>query len=1099
MLRKVSKVFLAAAILAAGVALMGQSPMAQTSAPKLYQAMRWRQIGPFRAGRVTAVAGIAGNAATYYMGTPGGGLWKTIDGGVIWTPIFDQVRGTSSIGAVSVAPSDPNVIYVGTGDVSMVGGSVNFGDGVYKSTNAGKTWQRIGLEETEHIGNLFIDPHDPNTVVVAALGRTYSKNAQRGIFKTRDGGRTWKRTLAKDDVTGAVDLAFAPGNPQVGYAALMEHYTRPGARAAIESTGTAGVYKTTDGGDTWTQLTEGLPGGRLGRIGVATDSTGQTVFAIVAGGGGGTGGAQAGGLYKSTDAGAHWTRSTQDSRVTGSGYFSRVFLDPKNPNVVYVAQTSLYRSEDGGKTFVSYKGAPGGDDNHALWIDPADSNRMIMASDQGATISMDGGKSWSSWYNQPTGQIYHLSTDNKYPYWVYGTQQDSGSVATLSRGDYGAITFMDWDPVGGYEFGYIIPDPLNNNLVYAGGPSRGLVRINRTNRQVATVSPSVGRGGTQYRFATNPPLAFSPQDGHVLYMGTQMLLETRDAGVHWKALGGDLTERKDAAPSATDSAATAPQSPGQVGAAPARARAQEQQETIAPAQRGAINCFLPSPVAAGEIWVGTNNGLIQLTRDNGAHWEDVTPPGLTATTQISIIEPSHFDANTAYAAIDRHEENDFQAHLYRTHDAGKTWQETSNGFAPGDFARVVREDPQRKGLLYAGTENAAYVSFDEGDHWTSLQLNMPVTSIRDLVVHGDDLVAATYGRAFWVLDDVTPLRQMDSKTAATSALLFRPGKALRVRYDLNQDTPIPPDLPAGENPPAGAIIDFYLNSTPGQDITLGIYDNAGKLVREYSTKAEAAAEPEPPLNVPDYWVGHPEPLTRNAGENRFVWDLRYSAPPVLRHEYPISALYGNTPGLPLGAMATPGNYKVRLTVNGRSYEQPLTVAMDPRVDVSSEALNQQLELEQKVIGLVADSFQFYKKAVSFRQLLAGDQKELEKNPASAQALAALQEFDQKAMRLQGSDGGRGAGGGGGRGAAQAPAFAALNRTLGSLASVVDGQDAAPTAAMETAYEGDCKELETAVTNWNTLMKTDLANLNGELAKAKLSPVSAQALPAVTCK
>jgi photosystem II stability/assembly factor-like uncharacterized protein len=1090
-MHQLSKPFAALALLAAAFGLC-----AQPFTPKLYQAMRWRQIGPFRAGRVTAVAGIPGNAAIYYMGTPGGGLWKTIDGGVVWFPIFDRIRSTSSIGAVSVAPSNPNIVYVGTGDVSMVGGSVNFGDGVYKSTDAGKTWQHIGLEETEHIGNLWIDPRDPNTVVVAALGRTYSKNAQRGIFKTTDGGKTWRQTLAKDDVTGAVDLAFAPGNPKVGYCAIMEHYTRPGARAAIESTGTAGVYKTTDGGDTWTQLTEGLPGGRLGRIGVATDISGQTVFAIVAGGGfgGGGGAAGSGGLYKSADGGAHWTRSTPDTRITGSGYFSRVFLDPRNSNVVYVAQTSLYRSDDGGKTFSSYKGAPGGDDNHALWIDPLDSDRMMMASDQGGTISMDGGKSWSSWYNQPTGQIYHLSTDNRYPYWVYGTQQDSGSVGTLSRGDYGAITFMDWDPVGGYEFGYIVPDPLNNNLVYAGGPSRGLVRIDRTNRQVATVSPAVGRGVNEYRMATNPPLAFSPQDGHVLYMGAQMLLETRDAGVHWKAISPDLTARKEPPP-ASEAAAGAPAQPG----LPARPRAQEQQETIAPMNRAAINAFTPSPVAAGEIWVGTNNGIIQLTKDNGAHWQDVSPAGFAATTQISIVEASHFDANTAYAAVDRHEENDFRAHFYRTRDAGKTWQEISNGFADGDFARVVREDPQRKGLLYAGTENAAYVSFDEGDHWTSLQLNMPVSSVRDLVIHGDDLVAATYGRAFWVLDDVTPLRQIDGKTGATSALLFRPEKALRVRLDLNQDTPIPPDMPAGENPPNGAIIDFYLNAMPSQDVTMGIYDNAGKLVREYSTKPEAEHDPEPPLNVPDYWVGHPEPLTRNAGENRFVWDLRYAAPPVLRHEYPISALYANTPGLPLGAMVTPGAYKVRLTVNGRSYEQPLTVSMDPRVDVSNEALAQQLDLEQKIIGLVADSYQFYKKAVAFRQLLAGDQKELEKNPTAAAVVTALKEFDQKAARLQGADGGRGGGGGGGRGGTQSPAFAALNRTLGSLASVVDGQDAAPIPVMQTAYEGDCKELVTAVTNWNALMKTDLANLNSELTKQNLSPVAGQPMPTPVCK
>ncbi|HTS78320.1 MAG TPA: hypothetical protein VMG40_19080 [Bryobacteraceae bacterium] len=1064
--------------------------VAQPIDSSLYRAMRWRQIGPFRAGRATAVTGIAGNPAVYYMGTPGGGLWKTVDGGQVWKPISDSVR-ISSIGAVAVAPSNPDIVYMGTGDVSMVGGSVNMGDGVYKSLDAGKTWQHIGLNETEHIGNLWIDPHNPDIVLVAALGRTYSKNPERGVFKTTDGGKTWRKVLYKDDITGAVDLVFAPENPKIGYAALWEHYTAPGVRAAIESSGFAGVYKTTDAGDTWTHLTDGLPTGRLGRIGVATSADGAKVFAIVAGAGGfggGGGGRAAGGLYRSDDAGAHWTKITQDPRIQGSGYFSRVFLDPKNSDIVYVAQTSLYRSTDGGRTFDSYKGAPGGDDNHALWIDPTDSNRMMMASDQGGTISVDGGKTWSSWYNQPTGQIYHLSTDNRYPYWIYGTQQDSGSVGTLSRGDYGEITFMDWDPVGGYEFGYIVPDPLNPTLVYAGGPSRGVVRIDRVNRQVATVSPAVTRD-SPYHVATNPPLGFSPQDPHVFYMGTQFLLETRDGGLHWKAISPDLTTRPDEErPKPPTESAAAP-------ALPQRPRAQEQQETIQPNNRIAINTFAASPVAAGEIWAGTNNGVIQVTRDNGATWQNVSPAGFTALTQISIIEASPFDPATAYAAIDRHDENDFRPHFYRTHDFGKTWQETDSGIPDGCFARVVREDPQRKGLLYAGTENAAFVSFDEGDHWTSLQLNMPTTSIRDLVVHGDDLVAATYGRAFWILDDVTPLRQIGRNVSSAPAFLFRPEKALRVRLDLNQDTPIPPDMPAGDNPPNGAIVDFYLGSQPSQDVTLGIYDSAGALVREYSTKPEPAST-EPPPNVPEYWLAHPEPLTKNRGQNRFVWDLRYAPPPVLRHEYPISALYQNTPGLPLGAIVTPGRYTVRLTVNGRTFEQPLEVAMDPRVDVTPDALNDQLTLERNILDLVASSFDFYKKAVALRQTLAADQKQIERNSGGDAGITAIKDFDRKAQRVQGGEGGFG---GGGRGGRQQPAFASLNRSIGSLASIVDGQDAAPTPVMQSAYEGYCRDLVTAVESWNQLMKADLANLNGELARQKVAALQAAPLTAPSCK
>jgi hypothetical protein len=591
--------------------------------------------------------------------------------------------------------------------------------------------------------------------------------------------------------------------------------------------------------------------------------------------------------------------------------------------------------------------------------------------------------------------------------------------------------------------------------------------------------------------ATNPPLAFSPTDPHVLYLGAQFLLETRDGGIHWKHVSPDLTKRE-AGPAVAE---TAPE-PAQPGLTPpARPRAQEQQETIQPNNRAAINAFSPSPVAAGQIWVGTNNGVIQLTKDGGANWQDVSPPGLAALSQISMVEASHFDAATAYAAVDRHEENDFRAHFYRTHDSGKTWQEASAGIPDGSFARVVREDPVRKGLLYAGTENAAYVSFDEGDHWTSLQLNMPVTSVRDMVVHGDDLVAATYGRAFWILDDVTPLRQIDRTAAAAQTLLFKPEKALRVRLDLNQDTPLPPEMPAGQNPPNGAIIDYYLSSAPAQDIQLAVYDSSGKLVREYSTKPEAAST-EPPPNVPDYWVGHAEQLTKAAGQNRFVWDLRYAAPPVLRHEYPISALFGNTPGLPLGAMVTPGNYRVRLQVGGKTFEQPLVVGMDPRVDVSSEALTQQLDLEKKIIDLVAASYDFYRKALQMRQIIAGDQKELEKH-SSAEAVAALKEFDQKAAKLQGSEGGFG--GGGGRGGRQAPAFAPLNRNLASLATVVDGQDAAPTPVMQTAYEGYCGELASVVKSWNELMKSDLANVNGELGKQNLGPLTAAPLTVPACK
>jgi len=1047
---------------------------AQQFDPSLYGAMRWRQIGPFRAGRVSAVAGIPGDAAVYYMGTPGGGVWKTVDGGVVWTPIFDQER-VASIGAIVVAPSKPEIVYVGTGDVSNVGGAVNQGKGVYKSTDAGKTWQHAGLDDSRHIGAMWVDPHNPDIVVVAALGHTFAPNQERGVFKTTDGGKSWRKVLYKDDTTGAIDVVFAADNSRIGYAALWGHYQKPGAAGGgLDAMNGAGIYKTTDGGDTWSAITgAGLPTGRMGRIGVAVAPGGERVFAIIAA-------TPGSGLYRSDDGGQHWQRSTPDPRITGSGYFSRVFLDPRNPDVVYVAQTSLYRSEDGGRTFASYKGAPGGDDNHALWIDPTNSDRMIMASDQGATISMDRGKSWSSWYNQPTAQIYHLSVDNRFPYWVYGTQQDSGAVATLSRGDYGEITFMDWDPIGGYEFGYIVPDPLNPNIVYSGGPARGLVRIDRSSRQVATISPNVSRNN-DYRMATNPPLAFSPQDPHVFYEGTQFLLETRDAGVHWKAISPDLTLRPGEKPEP-------PAAPEPTADAPAVRPRPETEATVRPPNRSAINAFSPSPVAAGMIWAGTTNGVVQLTTDGGAHWQNVSPPDLSQFAQISMVEASHFDASTAYASVDRHEENDFKPHIYRTRDYGKTWQETVAGIP--DFVRVVREDPARKGLLFAGTETATWVSFDDGDHWGPLELNMPTTSVRDLVIHGSDLVAATYGRSFWILDDITPLRQINRQVAGEQTFLFRPDKALRVRLDLNQDTPLPPEMPAGENPPAGALIDYYLRSAPSQDISLAVYDAAGNLVRQLTSKPEPPSK-EPPPNVPEYWVGHPQPLTRQAGMNRFVWDLHYGPPPVLRHEYAISALFGNTPGLPLGALAVPGKYEVRLTVNGQTFRQPLEIAMDPRVDVADTALAQELTIETKAIDMVAASYEAWHQAALMREAVAVAKKKM------GSEVKALEDFDKKALVLQGGEGGFG--GGGGRGARQRPTFAGLNRNFGSLATTIDGQDAAPTPAMQTAYEDYCKDLATTVAGWNELIKTDLPGVNGELAKQRLAPLPGTVLAAPACK
>jgi photosystem II stability/assembly factor-like uncharacterized protein len=1047
-----------------------------------FAGMKWRSIGPFRAGRVSAVAGIPGNSAVYYMASPGGGVWKTIDGGVVWSPIFDAMK-VASIGAMVVSPSDPNVIYVGTGDVSMVGSAVNMGDGVYKSTDAGRTWANVGLKDTEHIGAMWIDPADPNTVFVAALGKTFARNAERGVFKTSDGGKTWRKVLAGDDEIGAVDVTFDDTDKKIGYATLWHHYCKPGDNTDLINGSSGGaIFKTSDAGETWKKLDgSGLPPGPLSRIGVATAMKGQRVYAVIAGRG-------EGGFYRSDDGGSNWTKSTTDSRVTGSGYFSRVFVDPQHVDTIYVAQTSLYRSVDGGHTFISFKGAPGGDDNHALWIDPLDSTRMIMASDQGATISVDAGKSWSSWYNQPTAQIYHMTTDNRYPYWVFGTQQDSGSVATASRGDYGAITFFDWDPIAAYEFGYIVPNPADSNLVVAGGPGRGLVLVNRANRQVQTISPTIGRGNTTYRTAQNPPIAFSPQDPHTFYWATQFLLATSDNGSHWKPISPDLTER----PGSEAINAKEEQDEKSESTPAKKARTRENSETLAPPNRSAINCFAPSPAAVGQIWAGTTNGLVQLTQDGGATWHVVTPSGLTQYSMISIIEASHTDPGTAYVAVDRHEENDYAPHIYRTHDFGKTWQQVVSGISAGDFVRAVRQDPKRKDLLYAGTENRTYVSFDEGEHWTTLQQNMPVTSVRDLQINGNDLVAATYGRSFWVLDDISPLRQIDSKTPHASATLFKPGTALRVHLDMNGDTPIPPELPAGQNPPTGALLDYYLKSTPAGEVKLAIYDNAGGLVREFSTQDPAPAK-EPPPNVPDYWLAIPQPLTKTAGENRFLWDLRYAPPAALRRNYPISALYQNTPGEPQGALVTTGIYKVKLTVDGKTYTQPLKVKLDPRVAVTLKELDDQLALAKQVTTLVTTSFNFHHQAVILREAIAGDMKKVQVQ--APDLVKALHDFDAKVVRIQGTEAARGGGPAAGR---PAPTFVAINQQTGSLLTTMESADAAPTPAMETAYHESCHDLGTVAAQWNALLASDLPALNDQLAAQRVSalPAASVTVPAV---
>jgi len=1008
---------------------------------QLYSEMEWRMIGPFRGGKVNAVAGVPGNAGIYYFGADGGGVWKTTDGGTVWKPVFDK-EPAASIGALALAPSNPNIIYAGTG-VNGVYSDIGYGNGVYKSTDAGETWQPLGLADTRHIARILVDPHNPEIVLVAALGHTFGPNEERGVFRSIDGGRTWKKVLYKDKVTGAVDLCFEPGNPRVVYATMWQYIRKPGQKGTSFGPG-SGLYKSADEGMTWTQITgHGLPVGDWGRTGVAVapGKQGQRVYLLV------EAKEKAGGLYRSDDGGASWKKATEDRRITGFWYMSEIFADPKNADVVYVPSQNMYRSTDGGHTFTAIKGAPGGDDYHTVWIDPTNSQRIMLGVDQGATISLNGGESWSTWYNQPTGEFYRVATDHRFPYWVYGPQQDSGTAGVASRGNNGQITERDWSPVGPGESGYTIPDPLDSDVVYNAGPGGSVVRLSKITGQVRDISPAPISFGSKYRFNWTIPMVFSPQDPHLLYLGTQFLLKTTDGGTTWQAVSPDLT----------------------------RTRADEKNSKQV---LGTILTIAPSEVKEGLIWVGTDDGNIQLTKDGGAAWQNVTPAGISEWSAVSIIESSHFDAGTAYAAVNRNNLDDVGPHIFRTRDFGNSWQETVSGIGDGDFVRTVREDRGRKGLLYAGTERGVYVSFDSGDHWQSLRLNMPAVAIHDLAIEQGDLVAATYGRSFWILDDVTPLRQRDARAASSGAHLFAPRSALRVRRDENQDTPLPPEVPAGKNPPDGAFLNYVLPANSSGDIQLEIYDEDGKVVRSFSSAA-APKEPEETPFVAEYWIGHPQALSKAAGMHRFVWNLRYADPramhPQSPYNYPIAAIVGSTPLPPQGPLVLPGKYEVRLKAGGQVLRQPLEVKMDPRVAAARNELQSSLELQLTISALLEKNFDGHQQTKELRARLA----ELMKRPKEDPIAVAATALDAKVAALEGEA----------TPILETPKTASLmavNDTLTALIALIDGADFAPSEESFAAYRRICKGSSEAFAAWQELKNKDVAALSTLLGKSGLA-------------
>jgi photosystem II stability/assembly factor-like uncharacterized protein len=1005
------------------------------------QALHWRSIGPFRGGRTRAVSGVPSRPNVFYVAQVNGGVFKTNDYGRTWTPIFDD-QPTGSVGAIAVALSNPDVIYVGSGE-GLHRPDLSVGDGVYKSTDGGRTWQHLGLRDGQQIAQIAVDPRDAERLFVAVAGHPYGPNTERGIFRSTDGGKSFEKVLYKDENTGGADVQIDPSNPETVYASLWEAREGPWENAAWNGTG-GGIFKSTDGGKTWRQLTKGLPDGIVqANLAVAPSQTSR-LFASVA--------TMTGvNLYRTDDGGESWRVATDDARPAlriGGGDLPVVRFDPKNPDVVYSASIVCWRSTDGGKTWTGIRGAPGGDDYQNVWVNPNDTNIILLGSDQGAIISVNGGETWSSWYNQATAQLYHVGADNDFPYRVCSGQQESGSVCISSRGSDGEITFREWHPVAAEEYGYVTPDPLDPNIVYGGK----LTRYDRRTTQAQDILPKPFRS-SDFRLVRTEPVVFSPVDPHLLYFASNTLWQTRDGGRSWEQISPDLTRKTFDVPASVGKYRTQP--------------------TAQASRRGVIYAVAPSPLDIKRIWAGTDDGLIHLTTDGGAHWSDVTPRQLSAWQKVSVIDAGHFDAETAYAAVNTLRLDELRPHIYRTHDAGKSWTEITNGIPDGQTVNVVREDPQRRGLLFAGTERAVYVSFDDGDHWQSLRLNMPATSVRDLIVKNDDIVVATHGRGFWILDDITPLRQLDSKPTDAPALLFRPQTAVRVRWNTNPDTPLPPDVPAGENPPDGAVIDYYLGGNVSGPVTLEIRDARGQTVRRYSS-----ADPLPPvpndLNIPTYWVRPPQVLSAAPGLHRFLWDMHYAPTPGVKPDYPIAAVYRNTAPSSTSPWAVPGDYTVVLTVAGQSYTAPLNVKMDPRVQASTADLARQFELSKRLYDLWGQLVSIDERIQSLNKTLTQLHARAPQGPVAAQ----IEALSKQLKELVGAES---------RTPDALPTLGVLTR-LETLFRVMQDVDAAPTA-QATAAAAEVEDAATkTIERWRSIEKEGVPALNRQLQGAGLPGV-----------
>src|SRR5881394_3188241 len=750
--------------------------------------LRWRNIGPYRGGRTRAIAGVPSQPNVFYMAPVNGGVFKSTDYGRTWQPIFDD-QPTASVGAIAVSISNPNVVYVGSGE-GLHRPDLSVGDGIYKSADAGKTWMHLGLRDGQQIAQLAGDPKNADRICVAVAGHPYGPNEERGVYRSLDGGKTFEKVLYRNENVGASDVQIDPSEPAIVYAALWDSREGPWENGIFNGD-KGGIFKSIDGGKTWRQLTKGLPGNIVqANIAIAPSSP-KSLFAAVRT-------KTIAKLYRSDDGGATWSGTTDDPRPglgIGGGDLPVVRFDPKNPQIVYSASVVCWKSTDGGKTWDGWRGAPGGDDYQNIWINPNNPDVILLGSDQGAIVTVNGGATWSSWYNQPTAQMYHVSADDSFPYRLYSGQQESGSVGIKSRGDAGEITFRDWQPVAAEEYGYVVADPLDPDIIIGGK----LTRFDRRTGQAQNILP-VPVQTEDFRTLRTEPVIYSPTDPHLLFFAGNALWQTRDRGDHWEKISPDLSRPNYELP--------------------ANIGKYKEDATKQARRRGVIYTVAPSPLDANRIWCGTDDGLVHLTSDGGKTWSNVTPPSISAWQKISLIEAGHFDANTAYAAINTLRIDDLRPHIFATHNSGKTWTEIVNGIPAGQIVNAVREDPERTGLLFAGTEEGVYDSFDDGANWESLRLNLPATSIRDLIVKNDDLVVATHGRGFWILDNITPLRQCsrrpagdvvashsEAATTDSDTRLFKPQTALRVRANLNTDTPLPPDEPAGDNPPDGAIFD----------------------------------------------------------------------------------------------------------------------------------------------------------------------------------------------------------------------------------------------------------------------------------------------------